>query len=198
MLGVTVLKNMKMLMHFITAQLLGFLLLLGICYAEDSSTRSFQLPKRGSIELTVPRSWKDQVRQPPDNLPPTFVFTPANGISFQILVTPMWAIRPGVVMPEREDIRRSVTKAAEHAKSQSVEKVIPIVEIKGDSGNGYYFRATDRSPKPDEYKYMTQGILRIGELAATVTILTNDGGEEVVAAALQMLKSARHVYRKAP
>jgi hypothetical protein len=49
--------------------------------------------------------------------------------------------------------------------------------MRGESGMGYYFSATDRAPKPGEFKYLTQGILHIGELVASFTILSNDGGE---------------------
>ena len=74
---------------------------------------------------------------------------------------------------------------------------ILIKELKGPSAIGYYFSVTERSPKPGEYKYMTQGMLRVGELVPTFTILTNDGAESVVADSLAMLQGAIHVD-KAP
>jgi hypothetical protein len=57
-------------------------------------------------------------------------------------------------------------------------------------GPGFYFSATDRAPKPDEYKFLTQGVVRVGELSVTFTILTNDGQDAVVKQALDALKSA--------
>ena len=112
------------------------------------------------------------------------------------MVTPMWAVRPGVVMPVGEEIRSQVAKAAADAKAEAVEKTIPVLELQGDSGGGYYFSATDRAPKPGEYKYMTQGMIRIGELATTFTILSNDGAGSVVPDTLRSLKRARHICRK--
>jgi hypothetical protein len=64
------------------------------------------------------------------------------------------------------------------------------VEFQGRSGPGFYFSATDRAPKPGEYKFLTQGIVRVGELSVTFTILTNDGQEAVVKQALEALKGA--------
>ena len=55
------------------------------------------------------------------------------------------------------------------------------------------FFSTDRAPKPDEYKYMTQGMILVGDIALTFTILTNDGQEIVITNALSMLKSSTHV-----
>ena len=65
------------------------------------------------------------------------------------------------------------------------------MEFSGRSGPGYCFSATDRAPQPGEYKYLTQGIVRVGELSVTFTILTNDGQEAVVKQALEALKGAR-------
>jgi hypothetical protein len=81
---------------------------------------------------------------------------------------------------------------AHEATSQSVERVLPIQEIKGVDGRGFYFAATDRAPKPGEYKYLTQGMIRVGEIALAFTILTNDGEESVVQAALKILRTAAH------
>ena len=177
---------------------MGVILLTGICHAEDTSLREFQLPKNGTLQLNAPRSWRESVRQPSEDLPPTIIFSPPQGNGFQILITPMWAVRPGIAMPGKEEIRRVVANAAETAKRQAVERDIPIVEIRGDSTNGYYFSATDRAPKPGEFKYMAQGMLRLGELSATFTVLSNDSAGSVVADALKMLKAARHVPAKSP
>ncbi|HEY7676568.1 MAG TPA: hypothetical protein VIG69_05830, partial [Candidatus Methylomirabilis sp.] len=74
---------------------------------------------------------------------------------------------------------------------------IEVRELQGVAARGYYFSATDRAPKPGEYKFMTQGMLRVGSLLVTFTILTNDGQGNIVADALAMLRSARHVEARA-
>jgi hypothetical protein len=58
------------------------------------------------------------------------------------------------------------------------------------NGHTRYFSATDRAPKPGEYKFMTQGMLQVGELSVTFTILTNEGQELVIKQALDALKGA--------
>ncbi len=163
--------------------------------AEETTTRNYLLPGHGSIQLQVPKSWREELRQPPGNLPPTIVFSPISGATFKVLLTPLFSIREGIVMPEAPELKANVNRAAADVKSQAVEKTIPVKELTGPSAIGYYFSATDRAPKPGEYKYMTQGMLRVGELAPTFTILTNDGAENVVAESLSMLKGAVHVKK---
>jgi hypothetical protein len=178
-------------------------LLLGVMVAtasagETTSPRRFALPQMGHLELTIPTVWKDQLRQPPQGLPPTIALSPPSGNSFQVLITPLWAVRPGAVVPGKDEIRKLVTRAADEARPQAVEKVIQPKEIVGTAGAGYYFTATDRAPKPGEFKYMTQGTIRVGEIALMFTALTNDGAESELATALEMLKGAKHVPRGAP
>ena len=81
-------------------------------------------------------------------------------------------------------------RGVDSAKTQAVEKELRVVEFQGRSGPGFYFAATDRAPKPDEYKLLTQDVVRVGELSVTFTILTNDGQDAVVKQALDALKGA--------
>lgn len=175
--------------------LIGFIVFtLSFCVlAGDSDTRSYELPDNGNMQLVVHKSWRDQMRQPPNKLPPTIVFTPRNGNSFQVLMTPMWAFREGITMPNLSEIKKNVQQSAKEVSAQAVENSIPIRKVKGKQGGGHYFTVTDRAPKPGEYKYMTQGMIRIGELAATFTILSNDEAKNVVANAIKMLSTAIHV-----
>ena len=92
-----------------------------------------------------------------------------------------------------EVIKEFVQKSAEKVKSQSVEKTLQLVEFRGTSGQGYYFFSTDKAPKPDEYKYMTQGTLAVGDLIVTFTILTNGNHEQVAKESLTMLREARYL-----
>ena len=92
-------------------------------------------------------------------------------------------------------VKKHVERAADGFKSQSIEKTIAINELKGPSAIGFYFSITDKSPKPSEYKYMTQGIARIGELTPTFTILSNEGAENVVTDSLTMLENAVYTQK---
>lgn len=160
--------------------------------AEERGARRYALPDHGSLRLGVPVSWRDELRQPQDRLPPTIVFTPKSGTSFQVLLTTLWQTTSDVPARSPEALRENVQRAADQAKSQAVENTIAVKKLEGSSGPGYYFSATDRAPGPGEYRHMTQGIVRVGDLTVTFTILTNDGGQGVVNDALAMLSGARH------
>jgi len=154
------------------------------------SERRFTLPDHGQFVVQVPRVWQDQLRQPPRRLPPTIVFGPTSGKPFQILMTPLWPATRERPPQSRAELRAAVERAAQAVKAQAVERELPVLELQGRSGPGFYFSATDPAPKPGEYRFMTQGILRVGTLSVTFTILTNEGQQRVVEQALDALKRA--------
>ena len=157
--------------------------------AFGATDRSIPLPDHGTLVLAAPDAWKMDVAQPPDRSPPTIRFTQGSGAAFEVLITPIWS---PLGVTDAPDLRRVVTNAAKNAEAQSVERSIAVKDLSGTSGQGYYFSATDRAPKPGEFKYMTQGMIRTGAVALTFTFLTNDGQSDVVTAALETLRTARH------
>ena len=157
----------------------------------SKNERRYPLGEYGFFRVDIPSSWKDELQQPPRRLPPTIVLSPAAGKTFRILMTPIWGAKREVL--EDQAIKELVQKSAERVKPQSVEKTLQLVGLQGTSGRGYYFFSTDKAPKPDEYKYMTQGVLVVADLMVTFTILTNDNHEAVAKEALTILKEARHL-----
>lgn len=176
-----------------TRALLAFGLVMASAVAATGvSPHSYDLPNHSALALLVPDGWTSDVQQPPNRLPPTIGFKPRSGTPFVVLVTAGPSMGPGGKVPEGAAIRLQVVAAAKEAASQSVEGVLPVQAIKGAEGRGFYFAATDRAPKPGEYKYLTQGIILVGDISLAFTILTNDGQEAVVRSALEMLRSAEH------
>ncbi|MFY9329128.1 MAG: hypothetical protein WAO76_14120 [Georgfuchsia sp.] len=160
--------------------------------AEPDGFRAFDLPQHGSLQITVPLTWNDQLSQRQEGLPPTILFTPEHGHGFNVQIMPLWP-RQEIAIPGLEEIRRLISKAADDEKLLAVESDIPIHEIQGTSGDGYYFNVTYRVPKVDEFNQMTRGMLRVGELVLAFTIFSSDGAETSMTQALTMLKSVRQV-----
>jgi hypothetical protein len=156
----------------------------------DTAERRFALPDHGNFVIPVPRDWKDELHQPPNRLPPTIVFIPGSGKPFHVLMTPIWPPTKDHALPTRDQVRAAIERGAQEAKSQAAEKEIRVAELQGRSGAGFYFSATDRTPKPGEYKLLTQGTILVGQLVVNFKILTNDGQEAVIKQALDALKSA--------
>jgi len=146
------------------------------------------LPASGALVLPAPEGWRS-LEQP--GSVPTVSLTPANGKAFQVLVSPL--VRPGAPMPPSDStsLCRTVQSAANHALSQSVEKSLPLQDLRSATVEGCYFSATDRAPKPGEFKYMTQGAVAVQGLPVSFTILSNGDPRLAVEPALQMLRAAR-------
>lgn len=161
-------------------------------FAEETETRAFSLPSHGTLQLKVPKSWQSKVSQSPGEPSPSIVFFPQGKPAFLVLLSPIRAARPDVVLSGPAEVRKNVEQAAELARPHAVEKAIQVRELKGPSIAGYYFQVTDKAPKPDEYKYMTQGMARLDTLLVTFTALTNDGQEHVSAQMISLLESAGH------
>jgi len=158
----------------------------------QTENRRFPLPDHGFLKLSMPVGWKHQLRQPPERLPPTIMLQAGSGPAFAILITPIWPARADIKPQTPAEMRQQVETAVERIKPQAVEKHIKVNELRGVSGVGYYYAATDKAPKPGEFKYLTQGMLRVDNLLVTFTILTNDGQQGVVTDALTMLRGAVH------
>ena len=109
----------------------------------------------------------------------------------------MWPPKANDRLPNPEQISNKISDVAHELQSQAVEKEILIKELKGPFVFGYYFTATDKAPKPGEYKYIAQGMFRLGELLAIFTVLTNEASGNVIAETITMLKNAMHANNRA-
>jgi hypothetical protein len=161
-----------------------------LAHAEETAVRSYPLPEHGAFQVKVPESWQDSASQPGSGSPPTITFTPRSGAPFKILVTALRSAKPDLEMPTADELKAKVQRAADGAAQQAVEKTIEVKLLKGPANIGYYFAATDRAPKPGEFRFLNQGIITVKDLLVGFTILTNDGQDAVVTAALSMLSEA--------
>ena len=155
------------------------------------SEKRFALPEHGFFQLSVPSGWTDQIDQ--NSKPPLISFRQSQGQPFIVSITPAWQTAAGKSALSREEVRTEVEEMASAIRLFAVESDIKVNEFAGAAGPGFYFFATDASPGPGGYKFMNRGMLNVGDLTVTFTILTNEGQDGIVRAALEMLKSAVHV-----
>ena len=169
--------------------------------AADGEKKTFPLPDNSKLELTIPAGWKDEVKATPASkgsqgkAPTTVALTPRDGTPFEVSVTPVARQKPGASTDTAIKMRHSVQQGADKVKPGAIEQYLPVEPLTGAPGPGYYFSATDREPKPGEFKYLTQGMLLVGDVVVGFSILTNDAQEKVRDQALAMLKSASHITR---
>jgi hypothetical protein len=150
------------------------------------------VPGGGALVLPLPAGWRSSTQ--PDTFP-TVSIAPASGGStggsFQVLVSALVAPDGRYAPATPEALRRSVEGAANAVKSQAVETSFPIQSFGSGKAQGLYFSATDKAPKPGEFKNMTQGSLSVSGLAVGFTILSNGNPQTAVEPALRMLSAAR-------
>jgi len=156
----------------------------------QGSERQYPIPGHGVLKLDVPESWVDRIDQPPNDLPPTIIFSPPSGESFKILITAMWSPTDDEDFNKPSKIKSGMERRGLTLLPKAEETELKLQELKGPSCRGYCFSLTDKAPKPGEYKYMTQGELGLGDLILTFTILTREKNPEVTLEAKKMLQGA--------
>jgi hypothetical protein len=148
------------------------------------------LPSGTELWLTIPATWNQKFESPDKNTPPSVWMTARQGPTFNVLITPLSGTPAGAAMTDENKLRAIVTSAARSALSQSVEMTIPVHDLTGPEAHGFYYFATDRAPKPGEWKYLTQGMININGAPFAFTILTNDGQEAIAKTALELIRTA--------
>lgn len=179
-------------MRRIAGLVIGLWGLLGAT-AAVASEHAYPLQNHTGLVLSVPDDWKEEIKRARADGPQSLFFTPQNGTAFAVAVTPIVAMKDGSNIPDTATIRGLVSASAQRLAPRAVEKQLAIKPIVGPSCKGYYFFATDRAPAPGEWKYLTEGIARVGSIDVAFDILSNDGHEAVAKAALDMIRHARYV-----
>jgi hypothetical protein len=169
--------------------------------AAEGEKKAFALPDNSKLELTIPPGWNDELKANQGSKgnqgsgAVTVSLTPRDGAPFQVVVTPVARQKPGMSADTAIQMRHNVQQAADKVKPSATEQYLPVEQLSGAPGPGYFFSATDREPKAGEFKYLTQGMLLVGDVVVGFSILTNDAPEKVRDQALAMLKSASHIAR---
>lgn len=182
-------ENTKQLRITLVMALLLAVLLVPAAHAQDVMHK-YPIPGHGQLVLSVSPDWKEDVRQPKGQFPPTIYFLAKNGLDFEVSLIVGWnmADDPNFSKPER--VRSAVEQSGKPLLAGAVEPKLVIQELTG--GKGYYFSLTDKEMKPQQYRYITQGMLILDELQIAFTILTNAPNPAGSKPFLQMLQNASH------
>src|SRR5262245_8071219 len=167
-------------------------LVVPLALAEDSPHR-YVLPSHGSLALILPATWKDQIAQPPEGLPPTITVRAGGDQGVVMMITPLWSPRGDAQFNAAPNVRRLVEQDRDGLASQAEEKEIPVRSLGDADGRGFYFKATDARPKPGDPKYLIRAGRGVGELLLGVTILSHRPDDPAVEQALKSIREARHL-----
>jgi len=167
----------------------------GPAEATENTTRELTLPGNGSIHFTVPKSWQAHPDKTEEGVPVIY-FSPPSGPEFVVAIGVIWDPE-GKMTPDLKGLKEMVSSSAKEAEASAVEKQVRVQELQGGKVRGYYFKATDRAPKPDEFKYLVEGAAVTSDnLVLTFSIFTNDGQDNVIRQGLAAVSKARHEVTK--
>lgn len=156
----------------------------------DRMTYRFTVSKRNRLKLALPANWRAGMRQDPSGMTSTIKVWPNGGEQFEMLISRIPqkdAQEP--VTPER--LLQIVRERGQMAVSQSAEQKLDVKELGPGEWKGYYYRLTDKAPRPNAYKYMTQGAMSEGTVLFTFTYLTNSEKTFDQEQVLRLLSSAQ-------
>jgi uncharacterized DUF497 family protein len=159
--------------------------------AGQKAIKKYPIPEHGTLQLSVPPSWKGEVHKSQETMPPTIIFNPAKGNDFQVMITVLWGKTGEQDFNSREKVRTSVERDGQKLLPNISETKIVLTEIKGVSNSGYYFSVTDKAPNPGEYRYMTRGSIGVGNLLLNFTIFHRVKDSQSVRDALSILREAK-------
>jgi hypothetical protein len=135
-------------------------------------TYRFTVSKRNRLKLALPANWRAGMRQDPSGMTSTIKIWPTGGDRFEVLISRI-PRKNGEEPVTLERLLQIVRESGQTAASQSAEQKLDVKELGPGNWKGYYYRLTDKAPRPNEYKYMTQGAMSEGTVLFTFTFLTN-------------------------
>ncbi len=139
------------------------------------------------LKLAVPAGWKEKTRKTLDYDSVSVGFSPAHGAPFRVWLS-------ASVVPEQErvsDLRGMLEAKAQMIRPRASEAGLSYDEISAGGVRGYYFRAAEPTARRGEYKFLTHGIVTVGDGSTKVefSILTNDGQQDAAKQALEMIRT---------
>ena len=162
--------------------------------AGDATQRVFDVNGGGALMLQVPGGWQEEIERGAGGSPAVVRFSMAGELV--VMLTPI-SRADGLPAKglEPDIIHGIVEESAAKIASSAVEEHVEVVPL-GGGKTGFYLTVADRNMvgvselPPGEYRYMTQGALRVGEVLCTFTILFNEKPAPGREHALEMLRTA--------
>lgn len=163
-----------------------------------SSGRTWELPVSGNgvLKLPLPQTWKELGRTTPADLPPTLHMGRSANPRGEVEVTVLWNPKASSQVLTADQIRELTLKGQASVLASAAEKDLPLVPIKGTSGSGFYYSATDKTytrpatgPVAGEFPIITHGELGLGSCIVSFTIYSDEKNDACVQEALAALKS---------
>jgi hypothetical protein len=138
-----------------------------------------------SVSLAWSSTWQLE-SVAPKGMPGTVEFHAPDRMQMVTMLSP---IGDTPSLTTDEGMKELVTKTSRQFAPQAVEKEIQIQRISNGEAHGYFVCVTDKAPKPDEYRYLCQGVVTLRDLPINFIVLYNDGGKADAERVLSALKT---------
>ena len=167
---------------------IGFgLILVGAAIGSVAAAPELKVLNLGEMAISIAWDAGWQVAQPAGDAPPNSAqFQAAKPSDLVVMLSGHAAPNDAGV---DEAMRGMVDDSAKTFLETSVEKTLPVEPFKNGETHGYEVCATDRAPKPDEWKYVCQGMAAVGNLVVGYTVLYNDSGKKQAERAVKALRA---------
>jgi hypothetical protein len=142
----------------------------------------------GTLIVSVDSTW-NEVKDFPEDVIDAVGFRVGDGSLMQ------WLLQPGSGAPAGSGAGGNLRIMAMQLKRMLEEKTSDISDallpIGGSGVTGYYVRAVDPDPGPDEWKYMYTGYVAVNDVPIMFNIVWNQGGQAAADRALAAVKTLR-------
>jgi hypothetical protein len=154
-------------------------------HADDIAARKLVEFGDATVSLGWSEGWQLESTPHGQVAPGTVEIHAADRLQMTTLLTPIGM--PGLTADSA--MQDLVSKSSKQFEGQAVEKEIKLQRISSGEAHGYFVCVTDKAPKPDEYKFLCQGMVTVRDLPISFTLLYNDGGKSDAERMLSGLKT---------
>lgn len=164
----------------------------------DIDKEVFEIPGYGELSIEVPRIWNYNFTKSDSYTPPLITFYVLDDSEkeiFQLNLSVFWDDGYSRDVTSDDYIRSLVSEAGDNTLRYSDEDELRLETIKSQAGEGYFFNLSDSSAGADEYRYLTQGALSVGDVLLVFSLFSNDEEGVLRDAMFRSLKTAKHSLR---
>jgi len=161
------------------------------------TTKSYSVAGHGELRLTIPPGWMESEDPVQPGMPRTVRFVDADKM-FEALISILPPPREIADFNSPAKLRAIADAQVKQMLTTSKETSVELEELKGASASGFVYTLTDKAPAPGSYEYMTGGVVGVGDLILSATMLMHERNPPQRAVALEMLASAAQVKAATP
>lgn len=154
------------------------------------ASRSYELAERGVLQLSVPTIWVETFDRDTGHSTADISFSVPSG-NWEFLISLIAHPRRALTPRSDEEMKQFLRESG--PTFETAESQIELRSLNTASVSGHYFSVTDVNATPeedDDFRFMTQGIVTVGGIDLTFTILTDEPDAQIVSEALNAVSTA--------